>query len=355
MTAAFAFCTLMTTAQTEPQFDGHRGLDYSFDLGPYFGLQKGAGTSFRANLGIGKKFNKNLYFGISAGLSTNKGNNEWPIMANLRTFMPSHKTKVLPYIGIGGGYAFTSGDGVPLVELTPGVQIPITPSIDINAGLSYVAGFQSGQTSHTLGVHVGMDFHRGTGVKKKAWKPTREKGLQYVVDVAGRGISDNIGIALDAMAMYKWDHNISFGAGIGYGNGSFSYEYRGKSYGIDSSIDTDYLNLFVRGKYSLSDENKVTPFVSVDLGTHILSNGHYEEDNFNGEVDIKDNKAILFVTPAVGLSFKVAGNSWVDVRAGYEFSSAAVKTGDGFTSKTSGIAVGISFTHTLSVLTDGLF
>jgi len=349
--AGIAFGAVTANAQNEPQFEGHRGLDFSFDVGPYFGLQKGGGTAFRANLGLGKKFNKNLYFGVSAGFSTNKGNTEWPIMAKLRTYMPSHKTKVLPYIGIGGGYAFTSGDGVPLVELTPGVQIPITPSIDMNAGLSYVAGFVSGQTSHTLGVHVGMDFHRATGVEKKPWAPTRERGLQYVVDVSERGTVGEHAIALNAMAMYKWNHNISFGAGLGYGFGIFPYAY--EDYWLESSIDTGYLNLFIRGKYSLSDENKVTPFVSVDLGTHLLSNGHDEGDE-SDKYEIKDNKAVLFVTPAVGLSFKMAGNSWLDVKAGYEFSSAAVKTGDGFTSKTSAIAVGISFTHTMDILTNGL-
>lgn len=347
--AGVAFGAVAANAQSEPQMQGHKGLDLNIEVGPAFSLQKDGGTSFAAKLDVGKKFNKNFYFGVGGGITTG-GGSSYPIFGTLRTYLPSVNTKIIPTAAIRGGYSINAD--CPFVAIAPSVLFPISGCVDLSAGVEYTAGFKDGSTAHSLGVNVGLSLHKSANSVKKPWAPTRERGLQYVIDVSERGTVGEHAIALNAMAMYKWNHNISFGAGLGYGWGIFPYEYWDNSYGFESSIDTGYLNLFIRGKYSLSDENKVTPFVSVDLGTHLLSNGHEGDEISDNE--IKDNKAVLFVTPAVGLSFKMAGNSWLDVKAGYEFSSAAVKTGDGFTSKTSGIAIGVSFTHTMDILTNGL-
>lgn len=236
-------------------------------------LNSGGATFFKADVEVGKKFNKNFYFGVGGGIEVGGGSTSFPVMGKFRTFLPSHKTKVLPYIGVGGGYSF--GDiGVPLVELVPGVLIPISPSVDLNAGVGYTACFPRGGTGHYLGVRIGLDIHSSSAASKtkKPWAPTRERGLQYVIELATREPwnieGDNGIIGVNILGMYKWDDNISFGVGLGYGDGHFPYKR-------DKYVETDvypskYYNVFVRGKYRMS-ENKVAPFASVDLGAHLLT------------------------------------------------------------------------------------
>lgn len=352
--AAFAIGSLAAMAQDEPQMQGHRGLDFSVEAGPLFTLNSGGATSFNANVEVGKKFNKNFYFGVGGGISVFGESTSFPIKGMFRAFMPSHKTKVLPYIGVGGGYAISDA-GCPFVELAPGVLIPISPCVDLKAGISYNASFGDGYTAHGLGVHVGLNIHSSTAASnkpKKPWAPTRKQGLQYVIELAARepwNFTDAGTVGLNVLGMYKWDDNISFGVGLGYGDGHFPYKY--DKYDRTDAYPSKYYNVFVRGKYRMS-ENKIAPFASVDLGAHFLTDEHEA-----GNYQIHDNigkGTVLFAIPAVGVSFKVAGNSYIDVKAGYELATSPVK-GDKFSGKMPGINIGVSFTHTMDILTKGLF
>lgn len=328
---------MAVNAQDE-QFSGHKGIDLNVEAGPDFSLQSGGPTTFSAKLEVGKKFNKNFYFGVGGGVSTGGGATSFPILGVFRTYFPMESTKVIPTVAVKGGYALAD-EGNAIVSLSPGVIIPISPSVDFLPGLEYTAGFVKGGTSHSLGVHVGVGIHRSASGKKKPWKPTRENGLQYAIDLVTRtpwNIEDGNGIVnLNLLAMYKMDNNISFGVGLGYGDGSHPYSDEG-TYSDETSIDTDFYTFFVRGKYRLH-EGTVSPFASVDLGTRFLS-------------DIGDEKQksmTYFITPAVGLSFKVAGNSYLDVRAGYELATAPVKTDDRYGNKAAGLTIGLTFTHTM--------
>lgn len=326
------------TAQNE-QFSGHKGIDLNVEAGPDFSLQKGGSTSFSAKVEVGKKFNKNFYFGVGGGLSTGAGSTSFPIQGIFRTYFPMESTKVLPTVAVKGGYALAD-EGLAIVSITPGVIIPISPSVDFIPAIDYTVGFPKGGTTHGLGVHVGIGIHKGANSKKKPWKPTRENGLQYAIDAVTRtpwNIEDGNGIVnLNLLAMYKMDNNISFGVGLGYGDGSHPYKDEEDKYYDDASIDTDFYTFFVRGKYRLH-EGKVSPFASVDLGTRFLSDTGNE----------KQKSMTYFLTPAVGLSFKVAGNSYLDVRAGYEIATAPIKTDDRFGNKAAGLTIGLTFTHTM--------
>lgn len=345
MTVAFAFGTLTATAQNQPQMQGHRGLDFSIDAGPDFMLNSGGATFFRADIELGKKFNKNFYFGVSGGIENGNGATYFPIVGKFRTFLPSYKTKVLPYIGVGGGYSFGDFEA-PMVELVPGVLIPISPSVDLNAGVGYTASFPSGGgTLHYLGVRLGLNIHKSTAANsvKKPWAPTRERGLQYVIDASTKSPwsmgKDNGNINVNIAAMYKYDNNISFGAGLGFGGGRWPCDRR---YSDNDNVNPTFYDVFLRGKYRLNEE-KISPFASVDVGMRMLD-------------DVQDSKSsVVYVTPAVGLSFKVAGNSYIDVRLGYEIGSSAVNESDEIKAKScNGIAVGVSFTHTMNILTGSM-
>jgi len=353
--AGIAFGAVAANAQNEPQMQGHRGLDLNVELGPDFGLQKGGGTAFAAKLDVGKKFNKNFYFGVGGGITTGGGATSFPVFGTLRTYIPSESTKIIPTATLRGGYAF-NGD-CPFVSLAPGMLFPISSSIDLTAGVEYTASFASGQTGHSLGVHIGLGLHKSANSVKKPWAQTREKGLQYVID-GGAKFGEYILAGGSILAMYKCSPNISFGAGLGYYAGSIDAANDICDY---DEIEGGCFNLFLRGKYTLND-NRVSPFVSVDLGTRLplkeetVYANHYEL-MYNGStygVKAAEVKPMVFVTPAVGLSLQVAGNSWVDFKAGYDISSAAVKVEKGSAKKISGLTVGISFTHTMNILTNGL-
>lgn len=344
--AGIVFGAVAANAQDEPQMQGHRGLDLNIELGPDFSLQKGGGTSFAAKLDVGKKFNKNFYFGVGGGIMTGGGSSSYPVFGTLRTYLPSAKTKIIPTAAIRGGYIFNAD--CPFVSVAPGVLFPISNCIDLSAGVEYTASFMDGATGHGLGVNVGLSLHKSANSVKKTWAQTREHGLQYVIEGGGK-LQNDESYGLDILAMYKMNTNLSFGAGIGCGWASYPYEGGDNHWGM-FSLEGELADVFVRGKYNLSG-NKVSPFVSVDLGTHLLFGDAYEDSTYE-PADV--NKFMLFVTPAVGVSFQMAGNSWLDVKAGYEISSAAVKKDGGFTSKTSGITFGVSFTHTMNILTNGL-
>lgn len=340
--ATLVYGTLTATAQSESQFRGHSGLDLNVELGPDFGLQKGGGTSFSAKLDVGKKFNKNFYFGLGGGISTGEGVTTYPIFGTLRTYLPSTESKIIPTAAIRGGYVLDSD--CPFIAIAPGIIFPISESIDLTAGLEYTASFMDGMTGHTLGVHVGLGIHKNTNGIKKEWAPTREHGLQYVIDASSKSPwsmgTDNGNISLNIAAMYKYDNNISFGLGFGFGGGRWPCEV---DYEDDANVNPTFYDVFLRGKYRMNAD-KISPFASVDVGIRMLE-------------DMDDNKSsVVYITPAVGISFKVAGNSYIDVKAGYEIGSSAVEENEYIKAKScNGITIGVSFTHTMNLLTDGIF
>lgn len=184
----------------------------------------------------------------------------------------------------------------------------------------------------------------------KPFKPTRPQGLQYVIEGQYQTKDGEFSAGGTVLAMYKQNNHISFGAGISYMEGS-SFFYKRKEYNEKYWLDLDnYFSVLMRGKYTLT-EGRVAPFASVDFGVHFVSPG--EEDGEYGNP--KTNKTMLYVTPAVGVSFQVAGNSWIDLKAGYEICPSTVKNTDNFSGGSSCLAIGISFTHTTKLFSEGLF
>lgn len=142
----------MAIAQTVDQMQGHKGFDLNVELGPDFNLQSGGGTSFAVKLEVGKKFNKNFFFGVGSGVNAGGGSTSWPIYGTLRTFLPSETSKIIPMAALRGGYAFNAS--CPFVAVAPGVVFPINGSVDLTAALEYTASFMDGATGNALGIHV---------------------------------------------------------------------------------------------------------------------------------------------------------------------------------------------------------
>lgn len=347
--ACFAIISVcIAKAQTADQMQGHKGFDLNVELGPDFNLQEGGGTSFAAKLEVGKKFNKNFLFGVGAGLNAGGGSTSWPIYGALRTFLPSETSKIIPTVALRGGYVFNAD--CPFVAVAPGVVFPISKSVDLTAALEYTASFMDGATGNTLGVHVGLGLHKSNNSVSKPWAETREQGLQYVVESEGTTKEDEFSVGGKILAMYKLNPQISFGAGIGYTEGSTLF-YKDKEYDEEYWLGVDnYFTFLLRGKYTFT-QTKVAPFVSLDLGAHFVTPG--EDDGLYNTP--KTNKVMFYTTPSVGVSLQVAGNSWIDLKAGYEICPSTIKSSDKFSGSSSRFSFGVSFTHTTKIFSDGLF
>jgi len=366
------------TSGSDLQQQKHRGLDLTIGVGPTFGLQKGGGTAFMADLEVGKKFSKNVYAGLGGGVITGGGQTNFPVFAAFRYYAPLENSKLTPMFSLRGGYEFyesTIGDnsGCPFVEVMPGVQFPLSPSIDANFGLGYMASFSDGNMGHSLGIRLGFGIHNSTGgTHKKA--ETRQSGLQYEIGgtvMIGQRYRYDDGSDDDrigyypyggAAISYKWDKNISFGLGFEY-LGRCSYGGQSIFQTIEDGVVTetesrkgtletsnyDALKLFLRGRYRLNDKT-ASPFASLDLG--FIKSMKDNSDESEGEI----RKSILFINPAVGYSFRVAANSYLEVKLGYQLGGKFLKDktlreGETFRSMLKGVGLngftgGITFVHT---------
>jgi len=73
----------------------HRGLDFSVDAG-YHIATKGGGGSISAEIGIGKRFNKNFYWGIGTGafIPTSDGDPSIPLTFDFKVYFPLKSTSL---------------------------------------------------------------------------------------------------------------------------------------------------------------------------------------------------------------------------------------------------------------------
>lgn len=326
------------------QQKGHRGLDFSISLGPDVTFNNGKGSArFGTEIEGGKKFNKNFYFGVGLGVSAGNGNTSIPLFGSLRTFFPVDNSRVTPTLLFQGGYSFITGDGggSGRIVLMPGLQLPVNNKVDFNCGMGYLGYFGNGASSHGFGIRVGFGFHKPTdGIFTPA--PTRDNGLEYAFDLTLKSPWDEnrIGLTGDLLIGYKMNPNLSFGVGYSLGQIEAPYStYEEEATNADQSdahptyskeTTSEYLmqhSLFVRGKYRLND-NKFSPFASVDVGWHFFkwneNAGQYGLQNGWGLDKDKLRKVGLFLTPAVGGSLRVAPNSYLEFKIGYEIATKAI-------------------------------
>lgn len=313
-------------------------------LGPDVTFNNGKGSArFGTEIEGGKKFNKNFYFGVGLGVSAGNGNTSIPLFGSLRTFFPVDNSRVTPTLLFQGGYSFITGDGggSGRIVLMPGLQLPVNNKVDFNCGMGYLGYFGNGASSHGFGIRVGFGFHKPTdGIFTPA--PTRDNGLEYAFDLTLKSPWDEnrIGLTGDLLIGYKMNPNLSFGVGYSLGQIEAPYStYEEEATNADQSdahptyskeTTSEYLmqhSLFVRGKYRLND-NKFSPFASVDVGWHFFkwneNAGQYGLQNGWGLDKDKLRKVGLFLTPAVGGSLRVAPNSYLEFKIGYEIATKAI-------------------------------
>lgn len=336
--------------------NGHKGLDFGIDMGCHIGT-KGGGTSPFVGLTLGKRFTKNFYWGIGAGVNipTGDGYVQVPITTDFRAYFPLEKTKITPYMQVSTGFVYnTAGDEefgkgryrvtvkksnfVP-IQILPSVMIPFSGKVDFNLGVGYthyVAVGGDAKSSGAVTIAAKFGFHKGLTKRTPRPKaPIRDRGFSLTIeqqDVSPWNIDkDGKYSAMGAAIVlgYKWNKNISFG--LGYAGSYFTDAQKEEDYRVyidrKEPINLYYEKskefygaqhkVFLRGEYRLND-NKLSPLASLDLGCRLYADYSY----FGGDIEVLCPKSSFFVTPAIGASLRTTNNSYLTLKVGYELASA---------------------------------
>ena len=312
--------------------DAYRGLVFGFSTGCDFGLKEGESGLFVIETEIGKRFNKNFYWGggVGVGIPMNSsGNIGLPITTNVKAFFPSSKAKVVPLVMFRAGYHLDIDNAdysSIILQLMPGLQFPLSSKADLLIMAGYMRSiFPKGGGGNMLGFKAGLYLHKGGTRVKKVLPPSYEHCFQVGLEPCFTYSSDLKAPLLAVIASYKLSRLLSFGLGYGFGG-----NLEGKEF-------TQH-RVFARGQYRLSDR-RCSSFVGCDLGyfTNKHTNGYF--DSSNG----------FFVSPGVGLSVRSSANSYLDFRLGYELGPKVKeeKSYEKESIKMSGFTFRINFTRTL--------
>lgn len=364
----------MTATNTQAQENdngGHRGLDFTISPGYQIYTGEGGGGAVSAEASIGKRFNKNFYCGLTSGalIPTGDGDVQIPIAADFKMFFPLKNKTFTPGFMVRGGYVINTSDGYDikvskrkyehvdapdfvLLQAMPTINIALSGSVDFILGVGYAhyIATKGGNSSGAVALNAAFNFHKSTKerTKPKVKAPTRERGIELTLEGGAglmkgltgngddRGLIPNIGGNI--IASYKLNPNLNVGVGFGYSCSTnepsaeitYTYEGRYETRDEESEVDLGYVKtkrLFVRGEYALNSKT-FTPFVSCDLGLNMYSYGSinsHTSSKLSEEAEQEVKKSGLYVSPAIGASLRVAPNSYLKLRLGYQLTPGNCK------------------------------
>ena len=338
----------------------HRGLDFSINAGYNAGVGDMKGSSFLPlEIGVGKQFHPNLYIGVRSGAwvaVSDKATAQIPIMSDFKVMFPSSSVgKLKPIINARFGYLLNTEGGKEIevedgeggtisaksesvdmivMELMPGVQIPISKTADFILSAGYTHGFatKGGGGGGFFSVKTAINFHkRDTKRPPREKVETRDKGLQYTIE----GVANNrtqFGGGGNLVFTYKLNPHISIGAGGGYhafspynqkseGDDYIQYIERGVEYKLCYQSDIQMYNFFARSNYRLTDR-RFSPMATMDIGVRKYN---IDEDFYGYQENLYEvlgfPSTSLYVAPAIGVSIRTTKNSYFEFKLGYNISS----------------------------------
>ena len=338
----------------------HRGLDFSINAGYNAGVGDMKGSSFLPlEIGVGKQFHPNLYIGVRSGAwvaVSDKATAQIPIMSDFKVMFPSSSVgKLKPIINARFGYLLNTEGGKEIevedgeggtisaksesvdmivMELMPGVQIPISKTADFILSAGYTHGFatKGGGGGGFFSVKTAINFHkRDTKRPPREKVETRDKGLQYTIE----GVANNrtqFGGGGNLVFTYKLNPHISIGAGGGYhafspynqkseGDDYIQYIERGVEYKLCYQSDIQMYNFFARGNYRLTDR-RFSPMATMDIGVRKYN---IDEDFYGYKENLYEvlgfPSTSLYVAPAIGVSIRTTKNSYFEFKLGYNICS----------------------------------
>lgn len=338
----------------------HRGLDFSINAGYNAGVGDMKGSSFLPlEIGVGKQFHPNLYIGVRSGAwvaVSDKATAQIPIMSDFKVmFQSASEGKLKPIVNARFGYLLNiegdkeieveDGEGgtitaksesvdMIVMELMPGVQIPISKTADFILSAGYTHGFatKGGGGGGFFSVKTAINFHkRDTKRPPREKVETRDKGLQYTIE----GVANNrtqFGGGGNLVFTYKLNPHISIGAGGGYhafspynqksdGDDYIQYIERGVEHKLCYQSDIQMYNFFARGNYRLTDR-RFSPMATMDIGVRKYN---IDEDFYGYQENLYEvlgfPSTSLYVAPAIGVSIRTTKNSYFEFKLGYNISS----------------------------------
>lgn len=338
----------------------HRGLDFSINAGYNAGVGDMKGSSFLPlEIGVGKQFHPNLYIGVRSGAwvaVSDKATAQIPIMSDFKVMFPSSSEgKLKPIINARFGYLLNTEGGKEIevedgeggtisaksesvdmivMELMPGVQIPISKTADFILSAGYTHGFatKGGGGGGFFSVKTAINFHkRDTKRPPREKVETRDKGLQYTIE----GVANNrtqFGGGGNLVFTYKLNPHISIGAGGGYhafspynqksdGDDYIQYIERGVEDKLCYQSDIQMYNFFARGNYRLTDR-RFSPMATMDIGVRKYN---IDEDFYGYNENLYEvlgfPSTLLYVAPAIGVSIRTTKNSYFEFKLGYNIGS----------------------------------
>lgn len=338
----------------------HRGLDFSINAGYNAGVGDMKGSSFLPlEIGVGKQFHPNLYIGVRSGAwvaVSDKATAQIPIMSDFKVMFPSSSEgKLKPIINARFGYLLNTEGGKEIevedgeggtisaksesvdmivMELMPGVQIPISKTADFILSAGYTHGFatKGGGGGGFFSVKTAINFHkRDTKRPPREKVETRDKGLQYTIE----GVANNrtqFGGGGNLVFTYKLNPHISIGAGGGYhafspynqksdGDDYIQYIERGVEDKLCYQSDIQMYNFFARGNYRLTDR-RFSPMATMDIGVRKYN---IDEDFYGYKENLYEvlgfPSTSLYVAPAIGVLIRTTKNSYFEFKLGYNIGS----------------------------------
>lgn len=377
----------------------HRGLDFSISAGYNAGVGDMKGSTFLPlEFGLGKQFHPNLYVGMRSGAwvaISDKATAQIPIMSDFKVMFPgATEGKLKPIINARLGYLLNiegnkeieADDGMGgtisttaesfdmiVMEIMPGVQIPLSKTTDFILSAGYTHGFATksgGGSGGYFSVKTAFNFHkRATKIKKAPREKvdTRDKGLQLTIE-GDLNNKERLGGGGNLVFTYKLNPHISVGLGGGFH--AFSpfnqdYDYSNDIQYVNGMSETTYgyqgsptmYTFFARGNYRLLD-TRLSPIGTIDFGMrkYEWEDGEYEPYGYKLREYLKAPGASFFVAPAIGASLRTTKNSYLELKVGYNIASnlKAQKAGDFeknvyYSTKSKSMSYGfisIGFTHT---------
>ena len=355
------FINTAAAQENKYSIDGkHRGLDFSINAGYNAGVGDMKGSSFLPlEIGIGKQFHPNLYIGVRSGAwvaVSDKATAQIPIMSDFKVMFPSSSEgKLKPIINARFGYLLNTEGGKEIevedgeggtitaksesvdmivMELMPGVQIPISKTADFILSAGYTHGFatKGGGGGGFFSVKTAINFHkRDTKRPPREKVETRDKGLQYTIEGEANNRTQ-FGGGGNLVFTYKLNPHISIGAGGGYhafspynqvgeGDDYIQYIERGEENELCYQSDIQMYNFFARGNYRLTDR-RFSPMATMDIGVRKYN---MDEDFYGFQEDLYDvlgfPSTSLYVAPAIGVSIRTTKNSYFEFKLGYNIGS----------------------------------
>lgn len=168
--------------KNEMKNSGHRGLDFSVEISYDIAAKIGNGT-FLTGIGIGKRFTKNFYWGIGGGtlFSTEGGSIMIPVTTDFKVYLPLNTTSITPNGTLRFGYIINTADDISIIvakyketikkpnyimlQIMPGIQIPLSKKVDINFSLGYSHYISTTKIicdNSAFTVKVGLNFHKSS-------------------------------------------------------------------------------------------------------------------------------------------------------------------------------------------------